>query len=93
MDLKKINEALLDLSEWSLKRKYKQVQQNESDNFSSEKDQGDTGERTSVYDMSDGLFLKVVETSDSYGDTIGITSVQFVKPRTQQVTVYETVYE
>lgn len=90
MDLKKINEILSDLSEYELKRKFKQVENNESRGYWDEKSQGDEGEKTEVYDLSEGgLFLKIVRTSDSYGSENGISLIKFCESKTKEIQVYE----
>lgn len=90
MDLEKINEILSDLSEYELKRKFKQVQNSESAGYYGEKNQGDEGEKTEVYDIGEeNTFLKIVRTSDSYGSENGISLIRFCEAKTKEVQVYE----
>ncbi len=88
MNYKLINEALKDLRNIKLSK----VSTFESEDFYEEKGQSEEGERIDIYDLKmDNLYLKVVTSSDSYGNENGVTSIQFVKPITKQVTDYEPI--
>lgn len=90
MDYKKINEVLSDLSSYSLSRKYKKVESKQSDNYHEDKDQGEFGVKTEVYELGfDELYLRTTTHSDSYGDSETIVKVEFVKAVKKEVTVYE----
>ena len=57
MDYKKLNEALIDLSEYTLKRKYEQVLVKTPDDYFQEKNQSDTSLKTEIYKLDfDDLF-------------------------------------
>ena len=88
MNYKQLNEVFKSLRNIKLKK----VSTNQSDNFYSEKNQGDEGVRIDVYELGfDVLYLKVTTISDSYGDNESIDSIQFVKPIVKQVTDFEPV--
>lgn len=91
MDYKKINEVLSSLDLYDLERKYTVVASVEA-NYGEETDQGENGKKEVILDLGfDGLFLKVCEETDSYGDDATITSIQFVKPKLVEVTNYEAL--
>ena len=55
--------------------------------------QGDSSEIHEIYDMGlkDGLFVKLVINTDSYGDNEYVDNVQFVQGKEKTITVYEYV--
>lgn len=88
MDLKKINELLSDLEK--IQAEGKLISSDRSDNYYHEKNQGERGLAVEIYDIGeDGLFLKLVKNTDSYGDNESIVGVQFVTAQTKEVVVYE----
>lgn len=89
IDVEKLNYILEDLSTYELGRKFNKVFEKESKNFYDEKSQGEEGERVSVFNVGEDLFLKVIETSDSYGGGVGVSSVRFVEKKQKVVEVYE----
>lgn len=92
MDYKKLNEALIDLSEYTLKRKYEQVLVKTPDDYFQEKNQSDTSLKTEIYKLDfDDLYLKVSRVTDSYGDNERLSSIQLVKPVIKQVTDFESI--
>ena len=93
MDYKKLNEALTDLNEWALNKKFTLIAKTTSDNWGKELDQGEESQKSIVYDigLGDSVYMKVVLSTDSYGHETGISSVQFVKPIEQVVTNFEAV--
>jgi len=86
MDIKKINSVLKNLN--NLSYTYKSVA--EDTDYDWEKE-GETGTKTTVYDVGDGVFLRIVEEDDSYGNNPQVTEVQFVQPITKSVVDYETL--
>lgn len=89
IDVEKLNYILEDLCTYELGRKFNKVFEEESKDFYDEKPQGDVGERVSVFNVGEDLFLKVIETSDSYGGGVGVSSVKFVERKQKVVEVYE----
>lgn len=89
LDVQKINSILENLCTYELGRKFKKVYESESKNFYDEKSQGEEGERTLIFDVGEDLFLKVIETSNSYGEESGISSIKFVEEKSKTVKVYE----
>lgn len=88
MDYTKLNKDLKNLQDIKLKK----VSSFVPDDYNEEKDDDKESERIDVYDLGqEGLFLKVITTSDSYGTELGVSSIQFVKPVTRPVTQYEPV--
>lgn len=89
LDVQKINSILENLCSYELGRKFKKVYESESKNFYDEKSQGEEGERVLVFDVGEDLFLKVIETSNSYGEELGIKTVKFVQQFEKTIKVYE----
>lgn len=89
IDVEKLNYILEDLCTYELGRKFNKVYEEESKDFYDEKSQGEEGERVLVFDVGGGLFLKVIETSNSYGEETGISSVKLVERKEKVVEVYE----
>ncbi len=88
MDYTKLNKDLKNLQDIKLKK----VSSFVPDDYEEEKHDGEESERIDIYDLGqEGLFLKVITTSDSYGTELGVSSIQFVKPVTRPVTQYEPV--
>ena len=88
MDYTKLNKDLKNLQDIKLKK----VSSFVPDDYNEEKDDDKESERIDIYDLGqEGLFLKVITTSDSYGTELGVSSIQFVKPVTRPVTQYEPV--
>lgn len=93
MELKQINEVLQDLSQHTLQKKFKLVEENQPRNYWSEKNQGDTSTRTEIYevDKDKKVFLKVVRQTDSYGDNESVVGISFVTPKEVKVTAFEAI--
>lgn len=92
INYKQINEILSNLNSYSLDKKFKKVQDQTPDNYHEEKNQGEEGQRTVVYDVKlEGVYLKVTYVTDSYGDNETVGGIEFVKPQTKQVVVFETI--
>lgn len=92
MDYKKLNEALIDLSEYTLKKKYEQVLVKTPDDYLQEKNQSDYSTKTEIYKLDfDDLYLKVTRVTDSYGDNERLSSIQLVKPVIKQVTDFQAI--
>lgn len=88
MNYTKLNNSLKDLTDIKLRK----ISSFKPEDYDNEKNDGQTSERIDIYDLEqDDLFLKVVITSDSYGDEKGITSIQFVKPIIKSITDYQSV--
>lgn len=81
IEIKKLNEILSNIE--NFQRKYKSVaEQNNGEYHPS---------TTNIYDVDDGLFLRVVVKVDSYGENSVITELQFVQPVVKNVTGYEAI--
>lgn len=93
MELKQINEVLQDLSQYTLQKKFKLVEENQPRNYWSEKNQGDTSTRTEIYevDKDKKVFLKVVRETDSYGHNESVVVISFVTPKEVKVTAFEAI--
>lgn len=89
IDVEKLNYILEDLCTYELGRKFNKVFEEESKDFYDEKFQGEEGERVLIFDVGEGLFLKVIETSNSYGEESGIKTVKFVQQFEKTIKVYE----
>ena len=93
MELKQINEVLQDLSQHTLQKKFKLVEENQPRNYWSEKNQGDTSTRTEIYevDKDKKVFLKISRQTDSYGTNQSIVGISFVTPKEVKVTAFEAI--
>lgn len=93
MELKQINEVLQDLSQYTLQKKFKLVEENQPRNYWSEKNEGDTSTRTEIYevDKDKKVFLKVVRETDSYGHKESVVGISFVTPKEVKVTAFEAI--
>lgn len=93
MELKQINEVLSDLSQYTLKKKFKLVEENEPRNYWSEKNQGDNSVKTEIYeiDKKANIFLKISRATNSYGDNESVVGISFVTPKEVKVTAFEAI--
>lgn len=90
MDFKKINEQLKDLGNF----RYKNKPVAKTDVYlirSGDGEQGKTDEIHEIYDLGDGVFVKLIVNSDSYGDNRFVNGIEFVKPVTKTVTDFEAI--
>jgi hypothetical protein len=63
------------------------------DNYGAgEKSQGDIGKKVCIYKTDiNNVFIKAIYEDDSYGNELGLRSIQFVKPITKTILDYETI--
>lgn len=93
MELKQINEVLQDLSQHTLKKKFKLVEENEPRNYWSEKYEGGNSTKTEIYevDKDKKVFLKISRQTDSYGSSESVVGISFVTPKEVKVTAFEAI--
>lgn len=90
MTLTEVNEVLKNLSQWNLEKSYTKVATATNNEWNKE-GSGYEGTRETIYDLKNGIFLKIIETQDSYGNDEQITGIQFVKPKEVLVTQFEAI--
>lgn len=82
-----VNKILENLNSYVLGKTFTMILEEESKDYWKEKDQGNVGEKITIYKLGiDDLHLKVVEECDSYGEKESIKSLRIVKPVLTQVT-------
>lgn len=96
LDLKVINKVLENLENPDPKTCKLMSTENGHMGISNDNGDGEPGEYNEIiklYKISSikDVLLKVVYTTDSYGDARRITSIQFVKPIKKEITTYEKI--
>ena len=90
MNYKKLNEILSNLENPG--DKLKLISSDEGDNFYEGKNQGQEGLKVEIFDIQeDGVFLKVVTKSDSYGSNEKVSSIQFVAAQEKTITEFKEI--
>jgi triosephosphate isomerase len=90
LELSKINEILRHMN--NMGAKYTEVSYKESDNYHKEKNQGEEGVKTQIFDVGlSPIFVQIEKRTDSYGSYEYTHSVQFVKAVEKTVIGYDPV--
>lgn len=86
-DFSKLNEFFADLIEF--RRKNTPLEKINIHLIGTEGEQGQTSEIVEIYKLYDDCFVKLTINTDSYGDNEFVNGIQFVKPVTKEILVYE----
>lgn len=87
MNIEKINSILSVMD--NFESKFKLISSDKSDGYHDEKSQGEEGLKVDIYDIGEPeIFLKVVTSSDSYGDDEKVSQIQFVTAKVKTVIEY-----
>lgn len=90
MDYKQLNKFLADIE--SIRSGTPEAKEVKKEIEDPDGEQGEEGVSFEVYKTSfDGMYVKLTIKTDSYGDNERITGIQFVKPTTKTVSVFEPV--